>query len=404
MGEEKVAVATQAVTEQAAAGQVAAGQEPHGALPVADAAQVGDESSADTAIGVASVVGVAPVAGASSSGDTGDVDSAPPAPHLAVPDALEPLLAPALAASATPIIAPPAPLEATAPTGLTLYPALDLLNGQCVRLLRDADGQATVLADDPIAVARRWQAAGATWLHVVDLDGAREGGVRQAATLRAIVEATGLRIQFGGGMQREEDVAAAFAAGAARVTLATAVVRDVASGEALLRACLARWGERIAVAVDAHDGQITAGGWLPWATGSATDFAQAMALLGVRTLVVTNLDPTDTLIPSMNGAESLLAELRATLPEVALIAAGGVGSLDDLRRLARLSVTGVVIGRALYDGALDLAEALAVAAHLDAADPDAPDQRVAIGNSPAEAPDAPTLAPVALPVVVELDL
>src|SRR5579863_8897594 len=101
---------------------------------------------------------------------------------------------------------------ATAP--LTIYPALDLLSGRAVRIMRGADGQTTVADDDPIAVAQRWQAAGATWLHVVDLDGAREGGVRHAETLRAIADATELRIQFGGGVRSEGDVAAAFAAGA----------------------------------------------------------------------------------------------------------------------------------------------------------------------------------------------
>lgn len=249
--------------------------------------------------------------------------------------------------------------SATAP--MTIYLALDLLNGRAVRITRTADGQTTVAEDEPVAVARRWQMAGATWLHVVDLDGAREGGLRHGGPLRAIVEATGLRIQFGGGVHSEEDVAAAFAAGAARVTLATAAVRD-AEGEATLAACLARWSDAIAVSVDAHDGQITVGSWLPWATGSATDFAQAMARLGVRTLIVTNLGSDDSLAPGMDNAYALLAELRAALPQVALVAAGGVATLDDLRRLAGLGVSGVVVGRALYDGAVDLTEALAVAA------------------------------------------
>lgn len=245
---------------------------------------------------------------------------------------------------------------------MTIYPALDLLDGRAVRITRNADGQTVVADDDPIALARRWQAAGATWLHVVDLDGAREGGVRHAETLRAIADATGLRMQVGGGVRSEDDVATAFAAGASRVTLATAAVRDAAEGEATLAACLTRWGDAIAVSVDAHDGQITVGGWLPWATGRATDFAQAMARLGVRTLIVTNLGSDGSLEPGMDGAYALLTELRAALPEIALIAAGGVATLDDLRRLAALGVAGVVVGRALYDGAFDLADALAVAA------------------------------------------
>ncbi len=289
--------------------------------------------------------------------------------------------------------APDAPERPETP--MIIYPALDLLNGRAVRITRETDGQMTVADDDPIAVARRWQAAGAEWLHMVDLDGAREGGARHVETLRAIAEATGLRIQFGGGVRTEDDVAAALAAGAARVVLATSAVRDAdADGEATLAACLARWGERIAVSVDAHDGQITVGGWLPWATGRATDFAQAMTQLGVRTLVVANVSDNGEPTPGIEGVYTLLAELRAALPGAALIATGGVATLDDLRRLARLGVAGVVIGRALYDGALDLADALAAAAN-----PGAPEVTATVATADAGPEDISAADTVSTPAV-----
>ena len=127
-------------------------------------------------------------------------------------------------------------------TRLTLYPAIDLLGGRCVRLRQGDYAQAQVFDDDPVAVAQRWKQAGAEWLHVIDLDGARAGKPKHLEVVRAIVEATGLPVQVGGGMRSEDAVVAAFDSGVERVILGTAAVRDL---EVLAR-CLARWGERLA--------------------------------------------------------------------------------------------------------------------------------------------------------------
>jgi len=235
--------------------------------------------------------------------------------------------------------------------GLTLYPAIDLLGGRCMRLRQGDVTGAEVFDDDPAAVAARWREAGAQWLHVVDLDGALAGEPRQLAVVRAIVDAIGLPVQVGGGLRVEASVEAALAAGAARVLLDTAALGDTA----LLGRCLERWNERIAVSVDSRGGRVTAAGWLEMAGVSAADVAVYLAGSGVRTLLFTDLAPDGTLA----GVDTaMLRELRPSLPDTRLIAAGGIASLDDLRALARAGLDGAVLGRALYEGTLSLAGAL----------------------------------------------
>ena len=236
-------------------------------------------------------------------------------------------------------------------TRLTLYPAVDLLGGRCVRLRQGDYAQSQVFDDDPVAVAQRWKQAGAEWLHVIDLDGARAGEPKHLEVVRAIVEATKLLVQLGGGMRTEDTVAAAFDMGVARVILGTAAVRE----PELLARCVARWGERVAVSVDARGGQLAVAGWLEVTSESTLTFARRMAQVGVRTLVVTNVERDGMLAGSDTAT---LAELRAALPETYLIAAGGLASLDDVRWLASAELDGAVLGRALYEGALDLAQAL----------------------------------------------
>lgn len=237
-------------------------------------------------------------------------------------------------------------------TAMILYPAIDLLGGHCVRLHQGDFSQAKVFDGDPVEVARRWQDAGATWLHVVDLDGALAGQPKHLEVLRAIAQATGLPIQTGGGLRTLDDIAAALDAGAARVLLGTAAALD----PELLATALERWAERIAVSVDSRGGQVTVAGWLEMVSESAADFARRMAGGEVRTLVLTNVERDGTLA----GADTtILATLRADLPNTSLIAAGGIASLEDLRTLARAGLDGAVLGRSLYEGAIDLAEALA---------------------------------------------
>ena len=238
-----------------------------------------------------------------------------------------------------------------------LYPAIDLLGGRCVRLLRGDFAQVSVFDENPVRMARHWRDEGAAWLHVVDLDGAREGEPRHLDVLRAMAAETGLPIQYSGGLRTLASIETALEAGAARVTLGTAA----ALNRPLLEAALSRWGERVAVSVDARSGHITIAGWLQSGSDTAADFATAMEALGARTLIVTNVDRDGTLA----GVDStLLADVRAAAPGVRLIGGGGIGSLDDVLRLATLGLDGVLLGRALYVGAIRLPDALRAIAAL----------------------------------------
>jgi phosphoribosylformimino-5-aminoimidazole carboxamide ribotide isomerase len=240
-------------------------------------------------------------------------------------------------------------------TALALFPAIDLLGGRCVRLRQGDYDRVSVYEEDPVAVARRWAADGAEWLHVVDLEGARTGHPAHLAALGAICRATGLTVQYGGGLRTMADIKSALAAGAARVILGTAAARE----PEFLAECLATWDDAIAVSVDARAGKAAVAGWRETTDEAALDLARRMGDAGVRTLILTNVERDGTLA----GVEvAPLAAVRAAVaPDVALIAAGGITTLEDLRQLAAVGVGGAVLGNALYTGALDLAAALAAA-------------------------------------------
>lgn len=265
---------------------------------------------------------------------------------------------------------------------LRLYPAIDVLAGRCVFRLCQGDSlPVQTLDDDPVSVAQHWREAGAEWLHVMDLDGALAGEPRQLSVVRAIADATSLPIQVGGGLCSEDAVAATFEAGAQRVLLGAAAARE----PELLAGCLARWNERIAVAVDSRGGQLTVAGWLEVLSESALAFAKRMAQVGVCTLVVTNAARDGALA----GSDAMgLEGLREALPKTRLIAAGDFSSLDDVRWLAGAGMDGAVLGQALYGGKFDFAEALRVAS--GAAEP---------GEAPSEAEkaDAPDALPAGAP-------
>jgi phosphoribosylformimino-5-aminoimidazole carboxamide ribotide isomerase len=238
---------------------------------------------------------------------------------------------------------------------MLIFPAIDLMGGQAVHFRKDAEGQVGLVEEDPVAVARRWQSLGARWLHVVDLDGAREGQPTQTEIVAAIAGATELAVQLAGGLRGEDDVAAALEHGIARVILGTAVARQ----DDLLAACLARWDERVAVSVDARGDAMTVAGWLGSQTETPTDFAWRMVRMGVRTLVMAAMEQDGSVAA---GPSQRLLKLRTALPQVALLAAGGITTVEDIRALASAAIDGAILGRALYDGTLELQDALRVAA------------------------------------------
>lgn len=238
-----------------------------------------------------------------------------------------------------------------------VYPAIDLRHGHVVRLERGDPERQTVFGDDPRAVAETWVAAGATWLHLVNLDGAfEEGGAANWEALPAL-SALGAKVQFGGGLRTLHDVERAFTRGAARVLLGTAAVEN----PELIEEAVARFGAgRVAVSLDARDGMVRTRGWQAQGGVDALALARKMRALGVTTAVHTDIS-RDGVFAGVNAAAS--AEL-AQASGLRVIASGGVASVADVRRAAACTeqgVVGVIAGRALYEGRLDLAEALEAA-------------------------------------------
>jgi phosphoribosylformimino-5-aminoimidazole carboxamide ribotide isomerase len=236
-----------------------------------------------------------------------------------------------------------------------LLPAIDLRGGLVVRLVEGDFGRETAYADDPVAVAQAFVERGARWIHVVDLDGARAGEPVQTATIRAIVGAVDGRAQcqVAGGLRSGAAVAAALEAGAARAVVATAAIQEPAFGGRLV----AQHGAaRIVAALDVRDGLALGEGWRPGAPGVlAADALATLAESGIATFAVTAIARDGRLEgPDLDLLASLVALDRGRV-----IASGGIGSIDDLRRVRDAGCVGAIVGTALYEGRLDLAEAIA---------------------------------------------
>ena len=238
--------------------------------------------------------------------------------------------------------------------GFDLLPAIDLRGGRVVRLAEGDFARETVYGDDPAEVARGFVAAGARWIHVVDLDGARDGARRQSEAVARIVAAVGERVacEVAGGMRDEASVAAVLDLGAARAVVGTAALRDAAFVERLV----SRFGaSRIAVALDVREGLAVGQGWVPGASGVPVEEALAgLADRGARTFIVTAIE-RDGLLTGPNLA--LLARMVG-LGRGNIVASAGVSSLADIAAVRSIGCAGAVVGRALYEGRLDLAEAV----------------------------------------------
>ncbi len=232
---------------------------------------------------------------------------------------------------------------------LTVIPAIDLKDGQCVRLRCGRADDQTIYSSDPVAMAKNWQARGAAWLHVVDLDGAFTGRPVHMAVIRDIIAALTIPVQTGGGLRTPEAIAQRLEAGAARVILGT---RACAEPETL-GALVARYGDRLAVGIDARDGYVQVKGWVETTAVTAVDLARRLAGIGVATLIYTDT-ATDGMLAGPN-LEALNAVCQAA-PGCAIIASGGVAAPEHvraLRGLARDNLAGVIVGKALYDGVAD---------------------------------------------------
>ena len=236
---------------------------------------------------------------------------------------------------------------------MILFPAIDLKDGACVRLLQGRMEEATQYNADPAAQARAFQDAGSRWLHVVDLDGAFAGKPVNAPAVRAILAAVAIPVQLGGGIRDLAAIEAWLAAGVARVILGTAALRE----PQLVRAACRRFPGRIAVAIDARGGRVAIEGWAETSAMDAKELALAFEDAGLAAIVYTDIE-RDGALQGPNVAATAALARAITTP---VIASGGVASLDDLRALKAHEadgIIGVIAGRALYDGRLDLEEAL----------------------------------------------
>ena len=238
---------------------------------------------------------------------------------------------------------------------MNIYPAIDLKGGEGVRLLHGDFDKMTVYAPDPGKQAEQFAAAGCTWIHVVDLDGAVEGKAVNQKAVQAILS-VGTKVQLGGGIRRVDDIETWLSAGVSRVILGTAALKD----PELVKTAAARFPGQIVVGADARNGMITAEGWLEDSDIKVIDLVRRFEDCGVAAVIFTDIARDGALTGVNAEATAALAE-QVSIP---VIASGGVSSIDDIKACAALAhkgIDGVITGRALYDGRLDLEQALAVA-------------------------------------------
>ena len=246
---------------------------------------------------------------------------------------------------------------------MLIVPAIDLKGGKVVRLVRGDFSEQIVYGDDPLAVALRWEQAGAQRLHVVDLDGALTGTPRHLDAVAKIARGVKIPVQAGGGIRTLAAVLKLLDAGVAQVIIGTKACLD----EAFVTQAIRAHGEKIAAAVDAVEGRVAIEGWVRKEWIKPEPLIRRLLGQGVRTILYTDASRDGTLTgPGLDGLKDLLSAkdlLSGAAGKTAFFASGGIGSLEDLRRLRELEpwgVTGVIVGRALYDGKLDLKEAIAL--------------------------------------------
>ena len=236
---------------------------------------------------------------------------------------------------------------------MILFPAIDLKGGKCVRLLRGEMSAATTFNEDPADQARKFEGSGCRWIHVVDLDGAFAGAPVNAPAVRAILAAVKVPVQLGGGIRDAAGIAAWLDAGIARVILGTVALRN----PDLVKQACKHWPGRIVVGIDARDGRVAVEGWAETSDVLAVDLAKKFADAGVAAIVYTDIERDG----AMGGPNVEATAALAKASGIPVIASGGVSSLDDLRALkahAADGIVGVISGRALYDGRIDLGEAV----------------------------------------------
>lgn len=236
---------------------------------------------------------------------------------------------------------------------MKLFPAIDLYDKKAVRLFKGDYSQMTVYSDNPIEIARDFERCGAKYIHLVDLEGAKEGTTPNIDIVRQIVQETSLFCEIGGGIRNMETVDRYISIGVDRVILGTAAVTD----QDFLRETIEKYGDKIAVGVDIKDGYVAIKGWLETSAYSCFDFCKTMEQMGVKTLICTDISKDG----AMKGTNRELYRQLSQRFSLDITASGGVSSLEDIRALAAMKLYGAIIGKAYYIGAIDLKEALEVA-------------------------------------------
>lgn len=235
---------------------------------------------------------------------------------------------------------------------MKLFPAIDLIDGKAVRLVRGDYAQMTVYSNDPAKVAKGFAACGAKHLHVVDLEGARDGNTPNLETVRSIIQESGMFVEIGGGIRSMETVKTYIDAGASRVIIGTAAVTD----PDFLDRALDAYGEKIAVGVDIRDGMVAIKGWQEVSALACYDFCETLEKKGVSTVICTDISK-DGLLGGTNL--SLYADMAKRF-KLNITASGGVSSLSDVQKLTDMGLYGAILGKALYTGDLDLSAALRI--------------------------------------------
>ena len=233
---------------------------------------------------------------------------------------------------------------------MELFPAIDLYEGKVVRLVKGDYQRMTVYSENPVETAKDIEAMGGNWLHLVDLEGAKDGTTPNFSVVQAIAKETKLNIEIGGGIRSMDTIAQYLDAGVNRVILGTKAVTD----RAFLNAALTKYGERIAVGVDAKEGKVAVKGWLEVLDVDMIDFIKELRELGVATVIVTDIAKDG----AMQGTNLKLYRTLSSIPDIKITASGGISSLEDLKELKNMNLYGAILGKAMYTGAVKLKEAI----------------------------------------------
>ncbi len=236
---------------------------------------------------------------------------------------------------------------------MNIFPAIDLYNGCAVRLYKGDYNEVTVYSENPVEVAKEFESKGAKFIHLVDLQGAKDGTTPHKDIVRSIANETSLFVEIGGGIRTIETIDEYIECGVDRVILGTAAVND----EELLKAAIEKYGEKIAVGVDIKDGFVAVKGWLEKSQYTGFEFCEKMQIAGVKTIICTDVSKDG----AMQGTNRELYKELSEKFSINIVASGGVSSIDDIKALRKLELYGAIIGKAYYIGAIDLSEALEAA-------------------------------------------